>query len=76
MSEWAWSPDGLSSRSLGDFGAEVEHQDVQDLRYLALLFDGHRSPQQLEADDHSHVLKPTGEFTGGVRIKGTAVFTE
>lgn len=51
------SPDSLSSGSLRYFGAEVEHQDGEDLRHAGLLPDRHGRPQQLEADDYSYILK-------------------
>ena len=52
-------PDGLSSRSLRYFGAEVDHLDLEDLWDVRQFSESHRSPQQLEGDDHGYVLKHT-----------------
>lgn len=51
------SPDGLSSGSLADFSAEVDHLDLEDFWNILLLSERHRSPEELEGDDHCHVLK-------------------
>lgn len=50
------SPKGLSSGSLADFGAQVEHLDLEELWEIQMLPDRHRGPEELEGDDHSHVL--------------------
>lgn len=52
----AVSPEGLSSRSLTDPGAQIDHLDSEELRNVQLLPDSHRSPEELEGDHHCHIL--------------------
>lgn len=51
------SPKSLSSRSLTYFGAQVKHLDLQKLWEVQLLPDCHGGPEELEGDDHGHVLR-------------------